>query len=80
MESKLLYEQGNLYSGDPYGVKVFTGWFGSFEIHGAFGTENEAHNYAVKQVNERFPQVTSAEVVKLETPPVGEKLLHSEAS
>ena len=49
MEQKLLYSIGNLYKGYPYGVEAVK-QFGCMELHGPFGTENEANNYAPQLV------------------------------
>ena len=49
--SKLMYEQGNLFTGHPFGVKVEKE-FGSFEVHGPFSSENEASNYGMRLANE----------------------------
>lgn len=68
--SKLLWRQGNLYTGYPYGV-VVEEEFGSTELHGPFETETMAHNYGMELAMERrgvgFKEV---HVVKIETPHV----------
>lgn len=62
---KLLWEQGNLFTGHPYGVKVEKP-FGSFEIHGPFSSENEAHTYGMLLARESDGTL-SFTVVKIQT-------------
>jgi hypothetical protein len=68
--SKLMYEQGNLFTrfttGHPFGVKVVEE-FGSFEIHGPFSSENEAWNYGMRLANES-DGTQDFSIVKIETP------------
>jgi len=66
MDDKLLWKQGNLYTGYPFGVQVVK-QFGSVELHGPFGTETDAWNYGMKlaQASDGTQGFT---LVKLETP------------
>jgi hypothetical protein len=66
--SKLLWEQGNLYTGYPYGVLV-TKPFGCVEYHGPFSTENEANTYGILLARESDGS-EGFTLVKLETPMV----------
>lgn len=47
-----LYDVGNLYTGDPWGIEVEL-WFGTKELHGPFSTERQAVFYAAELVTQR---------------------------
>ena len=66
--SKLMFMRGNLFTGDPWGVRV-TKPFGSTELHGPFSSENEAWNYGMALANESNG-LDSFDLVKIETPGV----------
>ena len=75
--SKLIYQRGNLYTGDPYGVVLDIGWFGSTELHGPFNGENAAHTYAVEKVLDR-DDVTNGQVVRINLIAEGDPIIDNE--
>jgi hypothetical protein len=64
--ANLLWEQGNLYTGYPYGVQVEK-QFGSTELYGPFSSENEAWNFGMSLARQSNG-TESFTIVKLETP------------
>jgi hypothetical protein len=62
-----LFNRGNLFTGDPYGVEVI-GYFGSSELHGPFSSENEAWNYGMALALSRDTDYEKVLLVRIETP------------
>ena len=76
--TKLLYRQGNLYTGYPFAVEVEE-HFGSTELHGPFSGETEAWNYGMELAREAdLGTVKSITLVRIETPGVKSIATHDE--
>jgi hypothetical protein len=76
--SKLMYRQGNLFTGYPWAVQVEE-HFGSTEIHGPFSSENEAWNYGMGLAHEAdLGRVKGYTIVRIETPHVASIVTHED--
>jgi len=70
MDNKLMYRQGNLFTGYPWAVEIEE-HFGSTELHGPFSSEIEGWNYGMRLAREADPgTVKSFTLVRIETPHV----------
>lgn len=80
MDSKLLYQVGNFFTGYPWGVEVVR-QFGTTELHGPFNSENAANTYMHALVTDgETPQdgpYVSLKVCKIETPQVGRHIAYT---
>jgi hypothetical protein len=72
-----LYEIGNLYTGRPYAV-IVTRQFGSYEVYGPYGYENQA-NTAAHELAETILQGETVGVVQIDLQPaMGRRIARNE--
>ena len=74
METKIMFERGNLFTGYPYGVEAELA-FDCSELHGPFSSENQANTYMHKLVEGEATRYVSVKVVRIETPQAGRHIV-----